>query len=145
MTIVKPLTIGTLFDQDTGDYRRVLRRGRTIVADCGHLHPNRDQSSSSNSSARDCITLLVRAAGDPDLLAERQSAAARNTESFIRFARPLEADEIRADAERERTRFADVVAALRALINGCAVVGAKDQIILAAVDEITPPALVEQR
>jgi hypothetical protein len=58
-------------------YTGVLRRGRTIVAECGHLHRNRtDSSATEGRSALDCATDLLAAA--------RGEALAVATETRIR-------------------------------------------------------------
>lgn len=64
---------------DDRAYTGVLRIGRNVVAECGHTHTNRDESSRTGGrSATDCIHDLVRAAQRPsaaDAEASRIAAA----------------------------------------------------------------------
>jgi hypothetical protein len=70
----KAPTTGTRRNGDQHDgfqYVGVLRIGRKVVAECGHLHQNRDVTTKSGGrSARDCIDRIVRAARHPDDAAE---------------------------------------------------------------------------
>jgi hypothetical protein len=59
------VTIGT---RRAGDrYVGVLRTGKTELAACGHEHINRDQTGRGGTSARGCITEIVRATMRPAL------------------------------------------------------------------------------
>ncbi len=84
------LTIGTRRITVAGGYRYTgqLRNGRTVLAECGHEHDNRNQSTrTSGESATDCITMALRAlsafaasivdAGTPNGLRVRRCHAVR--------------------------------------------------------------------
>ncbi|MEU8158147.1 hypothetical protein AB0B94_31215 [Micromonospora sp. NPDC048986] len=70
-TATPNLVIGT--HRETNDrYTGVLRVGRRIVAECGHIHTNRDNTyPTSGLSARDCMKDIVAAAKRPALAVER--------------------------------------------------------------------------
>jgi hypothetical protein len=54
--------IGTVSTRKVGNfYKGVLRDGKTIVWECGHLHRNRDMSPGIRQSARDCALAYARA------------------------------------------------------------------------------------
>jgi hypothetical protein len=135
MTTAPRFIIGT----QSGDagYSGVLRSGRRIVFECGHSHRNRDISTGVNgTSARDCVTDLVRTVRLPTfatsyrdrLRGNAERAIARMGMSAHTAARWREwAREDLATFEAQRTELA-------AILNDAPVFGQADVIVLA------PPA-----
>lgn len=67
--------------RDGDRYIGVLRQGRSIVIECGHLHAHRDFDTYSGTAARKCITDIVRASRDEtfaaDLIDKTRTRSAR--------------------------------------------------------------------
>lgn len=107
------LIIGT-----TAGYNGVLRRGRRVLFDCGHGHTNRDESSGLNgTSARDCLTRLVRATRSPELVREHHDRLRSGGHRAAARAGSLRgAEQTREWAEQAREAFDAQVAELCRLI-----------------------------
>jgi hypothetical protein len=59
------VTAGTRRHGDQ-QYTGVVRHGRRVITDCGHIHTNRDMTyPSSGLSARDCADRIIRGARRP--------------------------------------------------------------------------------
>jgi hypothetical protein len=56
--------------RDGNHYVGVIRQGRTIVAECGHLHQHRDFNTYDDTAARQCINDIVKASRDNAFAAE---------------------------------------------------------------------------
>ncbi len=110
------LTIGTRRTDDER-YVGVLRRGRTIVVECGHSHHNRDTSTrTSGTSASDCMRELVQASSRPKLVEYNAEQIATAWMRLGPWVLPSTRDIVRHDAPVAvafyRGKVAAVVAAL---------------------------------
>lgn len=97
----------TTLADSTYRYTGVITAGTTTLADCGHQHRNRDQTTrTGGTSARDCITLLLRATVLPALAEQLTTEAANAWQALTRgFGAP--ADTIaRAKAESAKAAAA---------------------------------------
>jgi hypothetical protein len=99
----------------------VLRRGRTIVIECGHVHRNRDESTrSAGTSASDCVRELVRASSRPKLV---EHNAERITTAWMRlglWVLPSTREIVRHDAPAAVAFYRGKVAAIAAELGGAA-------------------------
>lgn len=99
------LTIG--YKGHTGAWTGVVRDGKTIVGECGHLHRNRD---GGNAPARGCIVKLAKAATGNEYLAGQVVAdAARQAATARKLGARVDTEELVAAA---RQRIADLAVAI---------------------------------
>lgn len=118
------LTIGTHQNGErhtasTRTYTGVLRRGTQVVADCGHLHANRDQSSrTGGTSATDCIRLLVRAAVRPAFADYEANEIATRWMRLGPYATTSMREQVKADAPTEVVAYRAKVAQIADLLGG---------------------------
>lgn len=104
------LTIGTS-RADTGAYVGVLRRGRAIVLECGHVHHNRDTSTrSGGTSASDCVRELVLAARRPVFAEHRAQQIATAWQRLGSWGTASTVERARAAAPGEVATFRELVA-----------------------------------
>lgn len=98
----------------------VLRRGRKVLVECGHGHHNRDESTKANgTSARDCVSELIRAATFPPFkeeAAERILTAWQNL-SRAGFVVPVSTIErVKAEGPVKVREYERVVAKVAAFL-----------------------------
>lgn len=94
-------------------YVGVLRVGRRVVAECGHVHTNRDETSKTGGrSARDCAERIMRAAHEPfyadEVIAGQRDAWQHHRDGFWQYTA--------ADIERRKATCAKDADELAALI-----------------------------
>ena len=116
----------------------VLRNGRTVVAECGHVHSNRtDSSASGGRSALDCATDLLAAARGEALAVD---TAVRIQTSWQRMPAASTADVTRnqAAAADLAATYEQRVAAVRALLDDAAPAPVAARLFDVAPAELTP-------
>lgn len=118
------LTVGTRRTEsgtDTGyAYTGLIRIGRKVAADCGHLHRNRDKPTHHHGrSARGCAERILNAARRPDYATEivtevrdgwmrQQSGPWQVTAAMV--------EQFKANCARDADLLAEKIAALRTLV-----------------------------
>lgn len=125
MSVIKPqglgdLVIGTRRHAGGTGHVGVLRHGKTIVAECGHDHPNRDTDTrTSGTSARTCMRMLVYATQNEayaDDLAARIENAWRSLGSRGFHVAASTIEKAKAVAPIEVAAFRATVAQVTALL-----------------------------
>lgn len=115
------LTVGTRRDNTGGVFRYtgVLRRGRRVVAECGHTHLNRDITTGRSRAAAECIARQIIAAGD-NTFAGHEVAAIRIGWQYLTRGFSAPADTIanaKAECAAEADAYPAKLAALTALLD----------------------------
>lgn len=106
---------------DNDMYVGVLRVGRQVVAECGHLHRNRDISSRTNGpAARDCMKDIVAAAKRPSLAAERATrirTAWMNTQRGPWATTAAQVERLKVELAADAVAYEALVVEVRSLLD----------------------------